>query len=209
VREESEARPANSGSQPEKNEPNGSITHHADQEALPRLTGLDSWQLPLWTTQAPRPDGVPLPGPGQLVGAGDLHVMLNSRVAGAVAARFSDRGGVQNLTLKLDPGHLGRVEVQLRARGDHLAVRITATSNESEAALRENIKDLSEAIQDKTGRFQQVDVKVDLRAQDRADRNADHSQDQRKDSDRRGQEDQRDPGGQDRQEHPDSGAEEG
>ncbi len=93
-----------------------------------------------------------------------IPVEVRARLASDIAAGFTERGGVQTLSLKLEPGHLGKVEVRLQATGEHLSVRITAASKESEAALRENIRDLGDAIQEKTGRFQTVDVRVNLKS---------------------------------------------
>ena len=93
-----------------------------------------------------------------------IPVEVRARLAADIAAGFTERGGVQTLSLKLEPGHLGKVEVRLQATGEHLSVRITAASKEAEAALRENIRDLGDAIQEKTGRFQTVDVRVNLKA---------------------------------------------
>lgn len=94
-----------------------------------------------------------------------VPVEVRARLAADIAAGFTERGGVQTLSLKLEPGHLGKVEVRLQATGDHLSVKITAASKESEAALRENIRDLGDAIQEKTGRFQTVDVRVNLKSE--------------------------------------------
>ncbi len=88
---------------------------------------------------------------------------FRARLAGDIAAGFSNRNGVQTLVLKLDSDHLGQVDVRLQAKGDHLSVRLLAADREAEAALRGNIKELSESIQKRTGRFQHVEVKVELK----------------------------------------------
>ncbi|MCK9997088.1 MAG: flagellar hook-length control protein FliK [Candidatus Krumholzibacteria bacterium] len=92
-----------------------------------------------------------------------LPADFRARLAGDIAAGFSNRNGIQNLVLKLDSDHLGQVDVRLQAKGDHLSVRLMAADRESEAALRGNIKELSEAIQKRTGRFQHIEVRVDLK----------------------------------------------
>ncbi len=88
---------------------------------------------------------------------------FRARLAGDIAAGFSNRNGIQTLVLKLDSEHLGQVDVKLQAKADHLTVRLLAANRDSEAALRGNIKELSEAIQKRTGRFQQVEVRVELK----------------------------------------------
>ena len=84
-------------------------------------------------------------------------------LAAEIATGYSGKNGVQTLTVNLEPEHLGRVEVRLLAKGDHLSVRLMASNPEAESALRENIKDLTEAIQVRTGRYQQMEVRVELR----------------------------------------------
>lgn len=93
-----------------------------------------------------------------------VPVDFRSRLAGDIAAGFSNRNGIQTLVLKLDSDHLGQVDVRLQAKDDHLSVRLLAANRESEAALRGNIKELSEAIQKRTGRFQHVEVRVELKS---------------------------------------------
>ena len=88
---------------------------------------------------------------------------FSTRLAGDIAAGFSNRNGIQTLVLKLDSDHLGQVDVRMQAKDDHLTVRLLAADRESEAALRGNIKELSEAIQKRTGRFQHVEVRVELK----------------------------------------------
>jgi len=88
---------------------------------------------------------------------------FQSSLAEEIATNFSDRNGVQTITLKIQADHLGQVDVRLQAKADHLTVRLLADTQESEAALRGNIKDLSEAIQKRIGRFQHVEVRVELK----------------------------------------------
>ena len=107
---------------------------------------------------------VPLNGPVQDSSlSGGVPAEFQSRLAEDIAANFSDRNGVQTITLKLEADHLGQVDVRLQAKADHLTVRLLADTLESEAALRGNMKELSEAIQKRVGRFQHVEVRVDLK----------------------------------------------
>ncbi len=111
---------------------------------------------------------------------GGVPADFRARLAGDIAAGFSSRNGVQTLVLKLDSDHLGQVDVRLQAKADHLSVRLLASDREAESALRGNIKELSEAIQKRTGRFQHVEVKVELKSgedlgQETSEEDPDHS----------------------------------
>jgi len=101
-----------------------------------------------------------------------LPLELRSRLAADIAAQYSNRNGLQTLTMKLNPEHLGQVDVQLQAKGNHLSVRLQVANREAETALRENIKELADSIQKQTGKFQQVDVRVDLKQSENLDRQA-------------------------------------
>ena len=114
----------------------------------------------LFTTQTTGMGNITTPGFGMSEG---IPADFRSRLAGDIAAGFSNRNGVQTLVLKLDSDHLGQVDVRMQAKDDHLSVRILAADRESEAALRGNIKELSEAILKRTGRFQHVEVRVELK----------------------------------------------
>jgi flagellar hook-length control protein FliK len=94
---------------------------------------------------------------------GGLPMELRSRLAAGIAAHYTNRNGLQTLTMKLNPEHLGQVDVQMQAKENHLSVRLQVSSRESETALRENIKELADAIQKQTGKFQTVDVRIDLK----------------------------------------------
>lgn len=80
--------------------------------------------------------------------------------------------GEQNLTLQLDPEHLGRVEVRMVSTGDRLDVVIQAESPAAAQVLRENVQDLIRALSGRIdGRWQQVDVRVqEAPAADRTNR---------------------------------------
>ena len=89
-----------------------------------------------------------------------------ARLAGQISSNFTNRNGMQTLTLQLEPDHLGKVEVHLVARGDRLSIRLLADNREAETALRQNLRELTDAIQQKTGKYQQVEVRVELKSQD-------------------------------------------
>jgi flagellar hook-length control protein FliK len=155
----------------------GSLPSPLEQEVNPLLTGLNSWQSLAWPVTIQDPAGLLIAGAGGLSGTPETAVTIQSRLAGEIAARFSDQNGVQNLSLKLNPDHLGKVEVTLIAKGGQLSVQITAGNRDAEAALRENLRDLTDAIQHKNGRFQQVEVKVDLKSEDGSDQREADKQD--------------------------------
>ena len=101
--------------------------------------------------------------PGATAAVVTVPVTVGSRLGTEIAAQFSDRNGTQTLTMKLDPENLGQVEVRLQAKGDHLSVRLTAGSREAEAALKGSLKELTEALHQRTGRYHQVEIQVDLK----------------------------------------------
>jgi flagellar hook-length control protein FliK len=142
-----------------------STAHATGEGTSPEFSGLPTDSLTALV------GALPLPGFAHSVlsplvavsGTEGIPVEIRSQLAGDIAARFSDTNGTQTLTMKLEPGNLGQVEARLEARGNHLTVRFAAADRETEAALKGSVKDLSEAIQEKTGRFQTVEVRVDLK----------------------------------------------
>ena len=88
---------------------------------------------------------------------------IRSQVVRHLASGLTPGSGSEKVSVQLNPEALGRVDVEFTARGDHLSVVITAHSGEAEHALREGVRELSDAIMDKAARFQSVDVKVDVR----------------------------------------------
>lgn len=106
--------------------------------------------------------------------------------------------GHEKVTIKLNPESLGQIELNFEGREDRLSVVITATTSEANAALHENLKDLTERIVDRSSRFSHVEVRVELRdgAATRPDGKPDQKQEGRQDQRRqqdeqRGQNDQR------------------
>ena len=95
--------------------------------------------------------------------SGGIPAEFRSRLSAEIAANYSVRNGSQLVTFKFEAEHLGQIDVRLQAKADHLTIRLLVASRESQAALRENIKELGEAIQKRTGRFQQVEVRVNLK----------------------------------------------
>lgn len=125
-------------------------------------------------------------GGAHMAGLEIVPADVRANLAGDIAANFTVRQGTQTVTLQLNPEHLGKVDVRLQAQGDRLSVRLVAANREAEAALRENIKDLSDSIRDKTGKYQQVDVRVELKSQ--GDQGSNHLGRERPEDDPREQE---------------------
>jgi flagellar hook-length control protein FliK len=119
--------------------------------------GLDLLEMVQLPTAAA---GRMIPGP---VWQNGLPLALKTRFASEIATHYTQRGGLQTLTVKLNPEHLGRLDIQLQARDSHLEVRFLAANREAEAALRENVKELTDTIQKQSGRFQQVEVRVEVK----------------------------------------------
>ena len=75
--------------------------------------------------------------------------------------------GTNRLTIRLEPEHLGRVTVELRADGNRLTVVFDAESSVAREALREGGKELVDILLDRGGRrWSQVEVKLAEREND-------------------------------------------
>jgi hypothetical protein len=92
-----------------------------------------------------------------------LPTEIRSQLASDITARFTQLSGRQSLTLTLETDHLGKLDIQLEARGGQLRVRLLAANGEAQAALQGSREELAENIQKQSSRFHQVEVKVDLR----------------------------------------------
>ena len=94
---------------------------------------------------------------------------IQAQVARALAAQGAFTGGDETVSLKLNPEHLGRVDVKLVANGNRLEVVFTAETAEAEMALREGARDLARTLGVRAdGRWQHVDVKVTESAQSKS-----------------------------------------
>jgi flagellar hook-length control protein FliK len=96
--------------------------------------------------------------------------------------------GRQELTLQLDPPHLGKVEVQLQAENKQLVITLKAETAEAETALRARSHELVEGIIQRSDRWS--DVQVRLERQEPSEREQRSSG--REDSPRREQQQRRD-----------------
>jgi len=116
---------------------------------------------------------------------------IQAQVLQQIAARDLPQSGTQKMTLQLNPGHLGKVEVQIIAQGDRLEVTFNATTTEAMQALRMGADDLTKALVAQAGaqlgtRWQQVDVKVaEVEASDQDQTQDEDSDDKRQGDDER------------------------
>lgn len=124
--------------------------------------------------------------PGQVgtVGVGHDRSAVYQQVRGQVLRQFvgdfQSTGDTEKVSIRLNPENLGKLEITFTAIDDQLKVAVEAKGPEAEAAIRENLKDLTEAILDRSNRFQHVDIKVELR--DGSDQRQDQKQDERQES---------------------------
>lgn len=101
--------------------------------------------------------------PGQGTIPPDLTQQIMTQLQ-IFAADIADGSGPTTFTLKLNPDHLGFLQVDFTPRGNQLKVAMTTASPEAEAILKEDLNRLTDALLNRVGRFQQVEVKVDLKA---------------------------------------------
>ena len=108
---------------------------------------------------------------------------VRSQVVRHLATGLTPGSGSEKVNIQLNPEALGQVDVEFTAHGDRLSVVITASSGEAEQALREGVRELTDAIMDKAARFQSVDVKVDVRdgQEQKQESRSDQRQDGRRD----------------------------
>lgn len=128
-------------------EPAPAHAAHAFESAVSRATGTLA-----------RPHGATSANPNPVHAAS-----VRSQVIQQVAAQARPAGGVETVTLQLNPEHLGQVEIRFSGRDDQLQVVITASGTDAERALREGVRELADGIVERSGRWQQVDVKVELK----------------------------------------------
>jgi len=124
---------------------------------------------------------------------------VRQQVVNHLAGRLGKVTGHESVTIKLNPESLGQVELSFESREDRLSVVIAATTPEADAALRENLKDLTERIVERSARFSHVEIRVEIREGNQArqdgkpDQKQDGRQERRSDQNGRGSaEDQQD-----------------
>jgi len=87
---------------------------------------------------------------------------IRAQLLAEVAAQSAGATGHERIVLQLEPEHLGKVQVQLKASGSRLEIVVQAQNPESEQALAEGAQELVEAIIGRgEGRWQQVDVRFE------------------------------------------------
>lgn len=96
-------------------------------------------------------------------GVEDLAAAVRTQVLRQVANRQLDPGSLDNLRLAISSRELGQVDVDLKASGERLEVKIVTAGREAESVLRRTSGDLKEALLTRTDRFREVDVKVENR----------------------------------------------
>ncbi len=114
---------------------------------------------------------------------------VRHQVVQHLAGRLDSISGQQQMTIKLNPESLGQIELHFESQGDRLTVSISASTPEAETALRENLKDLTDRVVERSARFSQVDIRVEIK--DTADSQKDSKQDQKQDQKQDGRQDQR------------------
>ncbi len=128
---------------------------------------------------------------------GERAASIRAQVAEQLVRIGVDPRAEQKLAIRLQPENLGQVDAEFRASDDRLTVVLRTETVEAAQALRTGARELGEAIADRSGRFQHVEVRVEVRdggaaRQDKADdRQPDQKHDGRQDGRRDGREDGR------------------
>ncbi|MBL4698563.1 MAG: flagellar hook-length control protein FliK, partial [Phycisphaerales bacterium] len=105
------------------------------------------------------------------------------------------RSGDSEMTLKLTPGHLGEIRIQIKTNGDRLGIRFETSTQEASEFLKNSVNELSSALRSKGISLEQIQIdraptpdEPNARPQDGVGHAPDHQQ-----------------GGQDAQRHPNDG----
>lgn len=125
-------------------------------------------------------EGTPANGPDPSIGRS-----VRQQVARGVGDQFGAAAGGEKLTIRLNPESLGQIDLRFESSKDRLTVVISAGTPEAEAALRENLKDLTDRIIDRSSRYSHVEIRIDTRE------GADARPDAKQDSKQEGRQDQR------------------
>ncbi len=120
-------------------------------------TIAQSGGLPAGLTTGGRPGDAPEAG-GSRYAAEPAHI--RAQVVRQLAAESTAPGQARSLTLQLEPEHLGKVEVRIRATDDGLEVVFRAESAAAQDALRDRSGELARALGAADARWQKVEVKV-------------------------------------------------
>ncbi|MFT5234428.1 MAG: hypothetical protein ACI9UK_000146 [Candidatus Krumholzibacteriia bacterium] len=118
---------------------------------------------------------------------------IRAQVTHHVTSRVPNVMTQEKLTINLNPEKLGQVEVTFLPKGDRLMVMILATDRVAEAALINDVNELTDRIIERSGRFNQVEIKVELKdgAESRHDSKQNDKNDERQ-GQKRGQQERKD-----------------
>ncbi len=94
---------------------------------------------------------------------------IRAQVVRQLAAENAAPGQARNLTLRLEPEHLGKVEVRITATDDGLEVVFRAETAAAQDALRDRSGELARALGAADARWQKVEIKVSEPAGSRSD----------------------------------------
>ncbi|MBU8869865.1 MAG: flagellar hook-length control protein FliK, partial [Gemmatimonadales bacterium] len=167
-------------SNPEQTLPGGTTTHTADID--PALSSeasqLDKHAGSFAMESFSQPAGLGVQPPGSRVESVTIGSTtpteaspsrsknIQNQVAKHIATHASGTNGLQKMTLQLNPENLGKVEIQIQGSDDKLSVVITASGREAEQSLRDGVKELVGGIMERSGRWQQVDIRVEQKESD-------------------------------------------
>jgi len=93
-----------------------------------------------------------------------ISASIRQQVVEHLSSRLEGTVGNEKVTLFLNPEKLGQIEVQITAKNDALAVVLTVPEGQVEKAVQDSVKDLTESLLARGGRFQQVDVKIEAKS---------------------------------------------
>ncbi|MFO7653898.1 MAG: flagellar hook-length control protein FliK [Candidatus Krumholzibacteriia bacterium] len=144
-------------------EPPAPIDGSASGTSLAEDAGADAdADAPGWVAA---PGRAPAGAGGRPATSGGSPAAADPAAGRAIRAQVVDRlltreiGGQDRVILRLDPAHLGKVQVDLQVRGDRLEVVFRADSAGAERALQEGADELVEALLHRGGRWTEVDVR--------------------------------------------------
>jgi len=109
---------------------------------------------------------------------------VRAQVISQVGFRVPNVTGQERLTVNLNPESLGQVEVTFEPKGDRLLVSIVASNAAAAVALQDDVQDLTDRIAERSGRFNQVEIKIEVK--DGADARSDNKEND-KNEERQGQ----------------------
>ena len=131
------------------------INRTQNQQAIRTVTSIDSGSV---GNQPNSTDS------GSQVGRMQPTEMLSETRRASVLAQVQRglasllRSGDNEMTLKLTPGHLGEIRIQIKTQGDQLALRFETSSQEATQYLNASVKDLTSNLLAKGMNLQSVEI---------------------------------------------------